>query len=79
MYIILIEYFLSLKPPSSDQLMKSSELNKLILRNDWKVIRQNGSHVIYEKNGIHYTATFHGSKEVGKGLELKIKKEMGLK
>ncbi len=32
-----------------------------------------------KKNGIHYTATFHGSKEVGKGLEMKIKKEMGLK
>ncbi len=40
---------------------------------------QSGSHIIYEKNGIHYTATFHGSKEVGKGLEMKIKKEMGLK
>jgi len=32
-----------------------------------------------KKNGIHYAATFHGSKEVGKGLEMKIKKEMGLK
>jgi len=31
------------------------------------------------KNGIHYTATFHGSKEIGRGLEMKIKKEMGLK
>ena len=59
--------------------MKSSELNRLILKNGWKLIRQSGSHVIFEKNGIHYTATFHGSKEVGKGLEMKIKKEMGLK
>jgi predicted RNA binding protein YcfA (HicA-like mRNA interferase family) len=59
--------------------MKSSELNKLILRNAWKVVRQSGSHIIYEKNDIHYTVTFHGSKEVGKGLEMKIKKEMGLK
>ena len=59
--------------------MKSSELNRLILRNGWVVVRQNGSHVIYEKNGIRYPATFHGSKEVGKGLEKKIKKEMGLK
>lgn len=59
--------------------MKSSELNRLILRNGWKVVRQSGSHIIYEKNGILYTATFHGSKEVGKGLETKIKKEMGLK
>lgn len=48
-------------------------------KNGWKLIRKSGSHVIFEKNGIHYTATFHGSKEVGKGLEMKIKKEMGLK
>jgi predicted RNA binding protein YcfA (HicA-like mRNA interferase family) len=59
--------------------MKSSELHKLILGNGWKVIHQNGSHIIYEKDGHHYPVPFHGSKEVGKGLEMKIKKEMGLK
>ena len=59
--------------------MKSSELNRLILKNGWKQLRQSGSHIIYEKNGELYTATFHGSKEVGKGLEMKIKKEMSLK
>jgi predicted RNA binding protein YcfA (HicA-like mRNA interferase family) len=59
--------------------MKSSELNRLILKNGWKILRQTGSHVVYEKNGITYPATFHGGKEVGKGLEMKIKKEMGLK
>ena len=59
--------------------MKSSELNKLILQNGWKAIRQRGSHVTYEKDGIRYTATFHGSKEVGKGLASKIIKEMELK
>lgn len=59
--------------------MKSSELNKLILANGWVVVRQNGSHITYEKNGRRYQATFHGSKEVAKGLEKKIKKEMGLK
>jgi predicted RNA binding protein YcfA (HicA-like mRNA interferase family) len=59
--------------------MKSSELNRLILKNGWKLLRQSGSHIIYEKDNIVYTASFHGSKEVGKGLEMKIKKEMGLK
>ena len=59
--------------------MKSSELNRLILKNGWKQLRQSGSHIIYEKDGVIYVATFHGSKEVGKGLEMKIKKEMGLK
>lgn len=46
--------------------MKSSKLNRLIIRNGWKILRQSGSHIIYEKNGINYTATFHGSKEVEK-------------
>lgn len=59
--------------------MKSSELNKLILRNGWRILRQRGSHVTYERGGIQYTATFHGSKEVPTGLEKKIKKAMGLK
>lgn len=59
--------------------MKSKKLNKLILTNGWKAVRQSGSHIIYEKDGKRYAATFHGSKEVGKGLEMKIRKEMGLK
>jgi mRNA interferase HicA len=59
--------------------MKSSELKRLILKNGWNIVRQSGSHIIYEKNGIHYAVSFHGSKEVGEGLEKKIKKEMGLK
>ena len=75
---LIIEIFLSLCCFSIN-IMKSSELNRLILKNGWMVLRQNGSHVTYQKNGICYTATFHGSKEVGKGLEMKIKKEMGLK
>lgn len=58
--------------------MKSSQLNKLILANGWRIVRQSGSHIFYQKGERTYTATFHGSKEVGKGLEKKIKKEMGL-
>ncbi len=58
--------------------MKSSELQKLILSNGWRIVRQTGSHVIYEKNGIRYPVPFHGSKEVGRGIEKKIKREMGL-
>ena len=59
--------------------MKSSELQKLILANGWQIVRQSGSHVVYEKGGIRYPVPFHGSKEVGTGLEKKIKREMGLK
>jgi mRNA interferase HicA len=59
--------------------MKSSELHRLIQRHGWKHLRTAGSHYIYEKDGRTYPAPYHGAKEVPKGLELKIKKEMGLK
>lgn len=59
--------------------MKSSELHRLILKNGWQHIRSKGSHYIYEKEGKTYPAPLHGAKEVGKGLEMKIRKEMGLK
>lgn len=59
--------------------MKSSELHRLILKNGWRLLRVTGSHYIYEKDGITYPAPYHGAKEVGKGIEKKIKKDMGLK
>lgn len=58
--------------------MKYAELHRLIQRQGWWVRRQTGSHVIYEKDGKTYPVPLHGSKEVGKGLELKIKRDMGL-
>lgn len=58
--------------------MKSAEIHRLIKKNGWQHIRTSGSHYIYEKNGRTYPVPFHGSKEIGKGLEIKIKKEMGL-
>lgn len=59
--------------------MKSKELHRLILRNGWKHIRTTGSHYIYEKDGKTYPVAYHGSKEVGKGIEQKYKKMLGLK
>ncbi|RYZ84514.1 MAG: addiction module toxin, HicA family [Moraxellaceae bacterium] len=58
--------------------MKSSELHRKIKQNGWHHIRTDGSHYIYEKNGRTYPVPYHGAKEVGKGLALKIKKEMEL-
>lgn len=58
--------------------MKSSELHRLIQNRGWQIKRQTGSHVIYEKNGKIYPVPDHGSKEVHKGIEMKIKREMGL-
>lgn len=59
--------------------MKSSEFHRLVKKNGWKFIRASGSHYIYEKNGRTYPVPFHGAKEMGKGIESKIRKEMGLK
>jgi predicted RNA binding protein YcfA (HicA-like mRNA interferase family) len=56
--------------------MKSNELLKLLINKGWKIARQSGSHVILKHNIITEFIVFpnHGSKEVGKGLEIRIKK-----
>ena len=59
--------------------MKASEFIRIAKRDGWLFLRQGkGSHEIYEKNGIQVTIPNHGSKELGKGLEKKLRKEMGL-
>lgn len=61
--------------------MKCSELLKLILKAGWYEDRQSGSHIILKHPDKTYTITFpdHGSKEIGKGLAEKLKKQAGLK
>ncbi|MDR1556483.1 MAG: type II toxin-antitoxin system HicA family toxin [Tannerellaceae bacterium] len=58
--------------------MKYNEFHRLIKRRGWESVRQTGSHVIYEKDGIRYPVPNHGSKEIPELLRLKIAKEMGL-
>lgn len=58
--------------------MKYDEIHRLINMNGWKVIRQSGSHVIYRKGSKTYPVPYHQGRELGKGLEHKIKKEMQL-
>jgi len=58
--------------------VKSNELHRLIQSRGWRIRRQTGSHVVYEKDGKMYPVPNHGSKEVPKGIEKKIKREMGL-
>ena len=58
--------------------MKSTELHRKVKKNGWIHIRTKGSHYIYEKNGRTYPVPYHGSKEMGKGIEKKIIREMGL-
>lgn len=59
--------------------MKCSEFIRLAKRNGWVFIRQGkGGHEIYEKDSVQVVIPNHGSKELGKGLEAKLRKEMGL-
>lgn len=60
-------------------LMKSWQLHKLIKKNGWRFVKAEGSHYMYEKNGKTYPVPFHGAKEMGKGLEMQIRREMQLK
>ena len=61
--------------------MKSSDLLRLLLKTGWYLVRQSGSHLILKHPLLTGTIVFpsHGSKEVGKGLEVKIKKIAGIK
>lgn len=58
--------------------MKYDELHARIRVNGWLKLRQAGSHVIYKKQNRTYPVPYHKGKEVGKGLEKKILKEMEL-
>ena len=59
--------------------MKTTEFHKLVRENGWTILRQTGSHVIYKKGSVIYPVPYHGEKELGTGLEKKMRKEMGLK
>ena len=61
--------------------MKCSELYRILVNDGWYPVSQSGSHVKMKHNSKPGTIIFpnHGSQELGKGLELKIKKDAGLK
>ncbi|TAF74037.1 MAG: type II toxin-antitoxin system HicA family toxin [Bacteroidetes bacterium] len=61
--------------------MKSSELLRILQKDGWYSISQKGSHlkmIHHLKKGIIIMPN-HGSQEVGKGLQLSILKQAGLK
>lgn len=60
--------------------MKCSELYRLLIKEGWYPVSQSGSHVKLkhdQKPGIIIFPN-HGSQEVGKGLEKRIRKDAGL-
>lgn len=68
----------SIFPMSNKSCTKSSEFHRLVQSEGWTKVMQAGSLVIYERNGRKVTVPYHGSAEMPKGLENKLRKEMGL-
>ena len=61
--------------------MKCSELLRLLLKDGWVVVSTKGSHLKMkhsQKQGIIILPD-HGEREMGKGMEKKIRKDAGLK
>lgn len=59
--------------------MKTSEFIRLAKRSGWRFLRQGkGSHEVWEKDGIQVIIPNHPAKELPKGLEKGLKKQMGL-
>ena len=59
--------------------MKSSEFHRKIKKNGWHLLRIEGSHYLYEKDGKVEAVPFHGPKEMGEGLRKTLIKRMQLK
>ncbi len=61
--------------------MKCSEFLKLLRKDGWYPVSQAGSHVKLKHDSKPGIIIFpnHGSQELGKGLENKLKKDAGLK
>jgi mRNA interferase HicA len=61
--------------------MKCSELFRLLIRDGWYPTSQKGSHIKMKHDEKDGTIIFpnHGNQEVGKGLEIKILKDAGIK
>jgi predicted RNA binding protein YcfA (HicA-like mRNA interferase family) len=60
--------------------MKCSQFRKILEKKGWYLVSQNGSHKKYQHKEIEGILIFpdHGSKELAKGLEKKLRKQAGL-
>lgn len=59
--------------------MKSRELHNRFIKAGWRFDHAEGSHYFYVKDGeLSEPIPYHGAKEMGKGLALKIIKKYGL-
>ena len=56
--------------------MTGSEMVKLFKKHGWRIDRINGSHYVLKKNGKVEVIPVHSGKELAKGLEIKLKKDL---
>jgi len=60
--------------------MKYNEMHSKIRQCGWKFIYAKGSHYFYEKGRLKSPPIpYHGSKEVGDGLRMKLFKDLNIK
>jgi mRNA interferase HicA len=59
--------------------MNSNQFRKWLTAQGAKFVPGKGSHLKVELGGRRSVLPMHGSKEIGKGLEAKIKRDLGLK
>lgn len=59
--------------------MNYNELTKKMKQAGWEIARQNGSHVIYKKEGKTVSVPNHGKKDIATGTLQKLLKDTGLK
>ena len=59
--------------------MKYDAFHRLVRMNGWLALRQSGSHIIYRKGNRTYPVPYHRGRELGAGLERKMRRDMGLK
>jgi len=61
--------------------MKCSELLRILLKDGWVVVSSKGSHLKMKHSRKQGIIIFpdHGSREMAKGMEKKIRKDAGLK
>ncbi|MBT4936477.1 type II toxin-antitoxin system HicA family toxin [Candidatus Peregrinibacteria bacterium] len=57
---------------------KFKDIRKRLLKLDYNIVRQSGSHVIFSKNNSNIIVPHHGGKDISLGVEKKIIKKIGL-
>jgi len=60
--------------------MTGKDMLKLAIKNGWKKVRTNGSHIIMEKEGfLPVSIPIHGNRDLKKGIESSLLKDLGLR